>query len=49
MRGVAEAVYEDEVIDRLETLGMDSWADAVERPVWVRVRSEEITGREIVR
>jgi CBS domain-containing protein len=49
VRGVAEAVYEDEVIDRLETLGMDSWADAVERPVWVRVRSEEITGREIVR
>jgi hypothetical protein len=30
-------------------LPVNHGADAVERPVWVRVRAEEISGREIHR
>lgn len=34
--------------DHLDDLGLDAWADAVERNDWVAIRVEEITGRRIV-
>ena len=49
VRGVAEVVLDDEDVARLERLGVEPWADAVERPMWVRITPREITGREIAR
>lgn len=49
VRGTAQAVYDDETAAELETVGVTPWADAVERPAWVRIRTDEISGREIVR
>jgi CBS domain-containing protein/nitroimidazol reductase NimA-like FMN-containing flavoprotein (pyridoxamine 5'-phosphate oxidase superfamily) len=49
VRGVTEAVYEAAETARLDKLGVDPWADAVARPTWVRIRSDEITGRAILR
>lgn len=49
VRGTAEPVYDDAAIAELETLGVLPWADAVERPVWIRIRALEISGREIRR
>ncbi|NNE73200.1 MAG: pyridoxamine 5'-phosphate oxidase family protein [Acidimicrobiales bacterium] len=31
-----------------DTLGVDPWADAIERNEYVRIRADEITGRRIV-
>jgi uncharacterized protein len=47
VRGPVQHVSERPVIERLETLGLDVWADGVERPRWVRVEMEELTGRRI--
>ena len=49
VKGVAEAVYDDELIARFETLGIEPWADARERTLWVQIRVDEVSGREIVR
>lgn len=46
VKGRAEAVYDDAVIARLERLQLDPWADAEDRPMWVRISPTEITGRE---
>ncbi len=35
--------------DALDDLGLDAWADSVDRDDWVEIRAEEITGRRIVR
>jgi CBS domain-containing protein/nitroimidazol reductase NimA-like FMN-containing flavoprotein (pyridoxamine 5'-phosphate oxidase superfamily) len=48
-RGVAEAVYDDDEIERYEALGIRPWADARRRSLWVRIRVEDVSGREIVR
>lgn len=42
--GVAERVYDDAEIDRLERLGVRPWVDAP-RDAWVRIRPLSITGR----
>jgi len=47
--GVAETVYDDHEIARLEDLGVRSWAGALDPLFWVRVRAEQVTGREITR
>ena len=49
MTGVAETVYDDHDIARLEGLGVRSWAGALDPLFWVRVRAEQVTGREITR
>lgn len=46
VRGVAR-IPDD--TDHLEELGLDAWADAVDRSDWVVVQAEEITGRRILR
>jgi CBS domain-containing protein len=47
VKGSASLVYESPDIERMEALGVRSWASADQDMFWVRVRPEEITGREI--
>jgi uncharacterized protein len=47
-RGRAEHVVDPAIVERLESLELDTWADAVERPRWVRIELEELTGRRIL-
>jgi uncharacterized protein len=47
-RGSAEAVHDEELIGRLEALGLDTWAEG-DRHQWVRIHLEELTGRRISR
>jgi hypothetical protein len=47
VNGYAQAVYEDAEIDALDRLGLDSWADEADRPFWIRIRSESVSGRII--
>lgn len=49
VRGVARAVDDDATLARLEAHDLVPWADARERPHWVAVRADEVTGRRIVR
>jgi nitroimidazol reductase NimA-like FMN-containing flavoprotein (pyridoxamine 5'-phosphate oxidase superfamily) len=50
VKGVANPVYEADQVARYEGLDVLAWADLdPESAVWVRLRAEEITGREIVR
>jgi len=48
VKGVAGPVYEAGLIERYEALGVSAWAavDPVQA-VWIRLRAEEITGREV--
>lgn len=47
VQGRAERVYDDPTIARLEGLAVRPWADAAERPFWVRVLPLSVTGRRI--
>jgi uncharacterized protein len=47
-RGRAEHVTDRAVVERLERLELDTWADAVERPRWVRIGLDELSGRRIL-
>lgn len=47
VRGEAEHVTDPSVTERLDELSLDVWADAVERPRWIRIPIDEITGRRI--
>nr|MDT0667205.1 pyridoxamine 5'-phosphate oxidase family protein [Micromonospora sp. DSM 115978] len=47
--GVAEAVVDDAAVDRLERTDLDPWVTQVERPHWIRVRADSVTGRAVVR
>jgi uncharacterized protein len=47
VKGYAQAVYEDAEIDALDRLGLDSWADQADRPFWIRIRPESVSGRLI--
>ena len=47
VNGHAEVVYEDAEISLLDSLGLQPWADAVDRPFWVRIRPTSVTGRLI--
>lgn len=43
--GRAEVVEDDAEIDRLSRLGLYSWASALDRPFWIRIRPTSVTGR----
>ncbi|HTZ92662.1 MAG TPA: pyridoxamine 5'-phosphate oxidase family protein [Streptosporangiaceae bacterium] len=45
--GQAEIVYDDAEIDALERLDLDSWGDEADRPFWIRIRPESVSGRLI--
>jgi uncharacterized protein len=47
VNGHAEVVYEDTEIEALDRLGLDSWADEADRPFWIRIRPESVSGRRI--
>jgi hypothetical protein len=47
VKGYAQAVYEDAEIEALNRLGLDSWADQADRPYWIRIRPESVSGRII--
>ncbi|HEX2029204.1 MAG TPA: pyridoxamine 5'-phosphate oxidase family protein [Nitriliruptorales bacterium] len=47
VKGTAEVVTSAEVIDRLQDLGLDTWAEGVTRDRWVRIHPNQITGRRI--
>jgi len=47
LHGHAEGVYEDAQIQKLTQRDLRPWADAVERPFWVRIRPDSVTGRQI--
>jgi nitroimidazol reductase NimA-like FMN-containing flavoprotein (pyridoxamine 5'-phosphate oxidase superfamily) len=47
VRGTAGEVIDPSEVEHLLSLGLDAWADAVERDDWVRVRASEISGRRI--
>jgi uncharacterized protein len=47
VQGSAEAVYEDADVERYAGLGIRSWAGTDRDTVWVRLRPDEISGREL--
>jgi nitroimidazol reductase NimA-like FMN-containing flavoprotein (pyridoxamine 5'-phosphate oxidase superfamily) len=46
--GKATVVYDEEEIDRLERLGVHSWARVLDPVFWVRIRPQQVSGREIL-
>lgn len=49
IQGIAEEVEDAATLDRLAALDLRPWADSVERDRWVRIRTEEISGRRLTR
>jgi uncharacterized protein len=49
VQGTAEAVYEEADIERYTRLGVRAWAGDDRDTVWVRLRPDEISGRELPR
>jgi CBS domain-containing protein len=47
VKGTASVVYEDPIIEELEALGISTWARPDSELFWIRIRPDEITGREI--
>jgi uncharacterized protein len=47
LNGHAQVVYEDPEIEVLNQYGLDPWADQADRPYWVRIRPESVSGRLI--
>ena len=47
INGDAQVVYDDAEIESLDGLGLDSWADEKDRPCWIRIRPESVSGRLI--
>ena len=45
--GVAEPVYDEDEVARLDALAAPAWVSDPVRPYWVRIRSTSITGRRI--
>jgi nitroimidazol reductase NimA-like FMN-containing flavoprotein (pyridoxamine 5'-phosphate oxidase superfamily) len=48
VRGTAHTVEDAEVIGRLNLLGVWPWADLIDRPHWIRVAVQSVTGRQTV-
>ena len=47
LRGQCDLVDDEAEIARLEAEDLHPWADSVERPHWIRLRANEISGRRI--
>jgi uncharacterized protein len=47
VRGPAQHVTDVALVRRLESMELDVWADGVQRPRWVRIEMEELSGRRI--
>ena len=46
-KGTATDVLDEAELAHLESLGLEPWADAIERNDWIRIRVDEISGRRI--
>ncbi len=46
-RGVADTVLDDELIGELDALGVLPWLEEAADGTWVRLRVDEISGREL--
>jgi nitroimidazol reductase NimA-like FMN-containing flavoprotein (pyridoxamine 5'-phosphate oxidase superfamily) len=47
LRGTSDLETDEEALARLDAEDLHPWADAVDRPHWVRIRASELTGRRI--
>jgi nitroimidazol reductase NimA-like FMN-containing flavoprotein (pyridoxamine 5'-phosphate oxidase superfamily) len=47
VHGTATTVLDSAELAHLESLGLEPWADSVERNDWVRIRVDEVSGRRI--
>jgi hypothetical protein len=48
VKGVTRPVYDAEAVERCEALGISSWANlGPADAVWIRLRPDEVTGREV--
>lgn len=47
LKGRAELVYDEADTRRYDDLGLRSWADPEGRGQWVRIRPDEVSGREL--
>jgi hypothetical protein len=47
INGHAEVIYDDAEIEPLNRRGLDSWPDGADRPFWIRIRPESVSGRLI--
>ena len=47
VRGPVEHVTDPATIQRLDDLEVEPWADGVDRPRWVRIGMDELSGRRI--
>ncbi len=47
VHGRAEQVTDIDQLRRLESMTLRPWADAVERPQWVRILPDAVTGRRV--
>jgi hypothetical protein len=49
VQGVAQTVYEEADVERYERLGVASWAPLGSDVLWIRLRPDDISGRELLR
>jgi len=47
VRGMAEVVDDETQLDELSSIPFKTWAKGSERPYWVKIHPDEITGRSI--
>ena len=47
VRGISEEVYEEAELKELADLGLEPWAPELQPLTWLRIRSQEISGRRI--
>jgi len=47
VHGRAEQVTDSDQLRRLDALSLRPWADAAERPQWVRILPDAVTGRRV--
>lgn len=45
--GSGEVINDAEEIERLEGMGLDSWAEGEQSDLWIRVRLDDVTGRKV--
>jgi nitroimidazol reductase NimA-like FMN-containing flavoprotein (pyridoxamine 5'-phosphate oxidase superfamily) len=47
IKGRAEEITDDAVLIRLRTLDLPPWRNRAPRPVWIRIRPDEVSGRRL--
>jgi uncharacterized protein len=47
VRGTADIVTDPDLLSRLDTLGLEPWAEPDRRDFWIRVAPTQVTGRRL--